>query len=281
MAKKPQEPQYIPSALNTPMLNYRTYVMNGQEKLTTILTAFVVGGIAGLSFYGGQFRDADGAATTATQICNVVLFVLIGLLAVVLYMPMRKAQLQKKRKAQLTQQFRSFLETLAVSLSSGMNLTDSLASAYKDLKMEYSESAYITREVAEMINGIQNNIPIEAMLAFFGERSQIEDIKNFASVFEVSYRAGGNLKEIIRRTNNIISEKIEIGEEIETAISSNKTQFTAMMCIPVVLMLLLRLMSSSFSASFATPAGVVAITVAIGIFAAAYKVGQTIMEIKG
>lgn len=281
MAKKPQEPQYIPSALNTPMLNYRTYVMNSQEKLTTILTAFVVGGIAGLSFYGGQFRDADGVATTATQICDVVLFVLIGVLAVVLYMPMRKAQLQKKRKAQLTQQFRSFLETLAVSLSSGMNLTDSLASAYKDLKMEYSESAYITREVAEMINGIQNNIPIEAMLASFGERSQIEDIKNFASVFEVSYRAGGNLKEIIRRTNNIISEKIEIGEEIETAISSNKTQFTAMMCIPVVLMLLLRLMSSSFSASFATPAGVVAITVAIGIFAAAYKVGQTIMEIKG
>ena len=40
-------------------------------------------------------------------------------------------------------------------------------------------------------------------------------------------------------------------------------------------------MSSSFSASFATPAGVIAMTVAIGIFIGAYKLGQAIMDVKG
>ena len=53
MTKKVQEPQYIMSALNTPMLNYKKYYMNVQEKIFTFLLAFVGGGIVGLAFYGG------------------------------------------------------------------------------------------------------------------------------------------------------------------------------------------------------------------------------------
>lgn len=281
MAKKQKEPQYIASELNTPMLNYKTYVMNGQEKFITFLIAFIVGGVVGLTFYGGQFRDADGLATSATTISNIVIFILVGMIAWFIYYPMRKKQLLEKRKKLLTLQFRSLLETLAVSLASGMNMSESMISAYNDLKIEYSENAYIVAEVREMMDGMQNNIPIEKMITSLGERSEIEDIKNFGVVFEICYRAGGNMKDIVRRTNAIISEKIEISEEIETALTSNKSQFTAMMVIPVILVLLLRLMSSSFAASFATVPGVIAITIAIGIFIGAYKIGQKIMDIKG
>lgn len=280
MAKKKKEPQYITSALNTQMLNYKTYVMSGQEKLSTFLIAFIVGGIVGLTFYGGQFRDIDGLATKATFISNIVIFVLVGMMAGLIYYPMRTKQLLEKRKKNLTLQFRSLLEALAVSLSSGMNMSDSLVSSYNDLKMEYSENAYIVAEVKEMMVGMQNNIPIEDMMAFLGERSEIDDIKNFGMVFEICYHAGGNMKDIVRKTNSIISEKIEISEEIETALTSNKSQFTAMMVIPVVLVLMLRLMSSSFAASFATAPGIIAITIAIGIFIGAYKIGQKIMDIR-
>ena len=89
------------------------------------------------------------------------------------------------------------------------------------------------------------------------------------------------MKDIVRRTNNIIGEKIEIANEIETALASNKSQFSAMMVIPVVLMLMLRMMSSSFAASFATMPGIISITIAIGLFFAAYKLGKKIMDIKG
>lgn len=280
MAKKKKEPQYITSALNTQMLNYKTYVMSGQEKLSTFLIAFIVGGIVGLTFYGGQFRDIDGLATKATFISNIVIFVLVGMMAGLIYYPMRTKQLLEKRKKNLTLQFRSLLEALAVSLSSGMNMSDSVVSAYNDLKMEYSENAYIVAEVKEMMVGMQNNIPIEDMMAFLGERSENDDIKNFGMVFEICYHAGGNMKDIVRKTNSIISEKIEISEEIETALTSNKSQFTAMMVIPVVLVLMLRLMSSSFAASFATAPGIIAITIAIGIFIGAYKIGQKIMDIR-
>lgn len=281
MAKKMQEPQYINSALNTPMLNYNTYVMSSQEKIMTFLVVFAAGGMVGLIFYGGQFRDADGLETTATSISNLILFALAGITAWILFYPIRCDQLKEKRKKELTKQFRSLLEALTVSLSSGMNMSESLVSACGDLKVEYSEKAYIVEEVKEIIHGMQNNIPIEDMMKSFGERSNIDDIRNFGTVFEICYRAGGNMKDIVRKTNHIISEKIEIANEIETALASNKAQFSAMMVIPVVLMLMFRTMSSSFAAGFATLPGILAITVAIGLFFTAYKLGQKIMDIKG
>lgn len=281
MAINIQESQYMASVLNTPMLNYKVYVMSKQEKLVTFLVLFIMGGFVGLIFYGGQFRDSDGMETMATTISNMVIFVLVGIASYFALYPVRCKQLKMKRRKELTKQFRSMLEALTVALSSGMNMPEALLNAYNSLKMEYSEKAYIVDEIKEMLAGIQNNVPIENMIISLGERSEIEDIKNFGTVFEVCYRAGGNMKDVIRRTNSIISEKIEIEEEIETALASNKTQFQAMMVVPVVMMLLLRSMSSSFSASFATVPGVIAITIAVGLFFAAYKLGQKIMNVQG
>lgn len=281
MAKKERGPQYIMSALNTPMINYNEYYMNGQEKFLTFLISFVGGGLVGLVFYGNQFLDEEGNTTPATMICNFILFVVIGLIAFKFFKTMRTEQLLTKRKKELRKQFRSFLETLAVSLSSGMNILDSLLSSYNDLKVEYSEDAYIVAEVKEMIDGMQNNVPIEDMMASLGERSSIEDVKNFGIVFELCYRAGGNMKEVVRRTSDIISEKIQIEAEIETALTSNKSQFSVMMVIPVVMVLMIRTMMTAFAKSFSTVPGVIAVSVAVAIFIGAYKLGTKLTDIKG
>ena len=281
MAKKERGPQFIPSALNTPMINYNEYYMNIQEKILTFLLGFGGGGAVGLVFYCNQFLDEDGNPTLASMIGNVIIFVLVGLIACKFVFPMRREQLRKKRIKDLRKQFRSFLEAIAVSLSSGMNISDSLLSAYNDLKVEFSENAYIVIEVKEMIDGLQNNIAIEDMMASLGERSSIEDVKNFGTVFEMCYRAGGNMKDVVRRTCDIISEKIEIEGEIETALTSNKTQFSVMMIIPVGMVLMIRTMMPSFAASFSTVPGFIAMTIAIGVFIGAYKLGNKITDVKG
>lgn len=280
MAKKERGPQFIPSALNTPMVNYNEYYMSAKDKFVTFLLGFVGGGLVGLVFYCNQFLDEDGNITSASIIGNVVIFILVGLIGWRVLIPMRINSLQAKRKRDLRSQFRSFLEALAVSLASGMNISDALLSASNDLKVEYSEDAYIVSEVKEMIDGIQNNVPIEDMIVFLGERSSIEDIKNFAIVFEMCYRAGGNMKDVVRRTSDIISEKIEIEGEIETALTSNKSQFSVMMIIPVGLVLMIRFMMASFAQSFSTVPGVIAMTVAIGIFIGAYRLGSKMTDIK-
>lgn len=279
MSKNSKEPKYIASQLNTPMLNYKVYVMSKGEKLLYSILAILIGGIIGLVFYGGLFIDSDGYPTTATYISNTVVFLAAGLFARSVYIPTRTNQLQKKRKNELTLQFRSFLEAIAVSLSSGMNMNDAIKSARNDLAIEYSDNAYMVKEVDEMLSGIQNGVPIESMMNFLGKRSEIADIVNFANVFSISNRVGGNVKDIIRRTNQIISEKIGISQEIETAISSNKSQFTAMMVVPVIIVIMLKTMNSDFGAGFSTLPGVIATTIALAMFFGAYKLGQKIMDI--
>ena len=281
MAKKERIPQYVMSQLNTPMLNYRVYVIPTQKKIMLILGLFMIGGLLGQVFYGNLFLNSDGEMTKASYISNFVVFIIVGLIVKKVAYPMVLDRLKSKRKMELTNQFRSFLEAIAVSLSSGMNVPDALISANNDLRMEYSDDSYIVKEVQEMINGIQNNLSIEVMLKDFGARSEIIDIQNFSEVFAVGYRAGGNLKHIVRKTSDIIGDKIEMSAEIETAIASNKTQFDVMMIVPIVIIILLRTMSSQFAASFSTVAGVFATTVAIGIFVGAYKLGQKIMKITG
>ena len=92
---------------------------------------------------------------------------------------------------------------------------------------------------------------------------------------------GGNIRSVVRRTTDIISEKIMINSEIETAITSNKMQMNVMNVLPIVIVLLMRLLSPDFANSFATIIGVVGLTVSAALTVASFKLGQKIMNITG
>ena len=277
---KKQGPKYIKSELNTPMLNYREYYFSMQERLMNLLIGFLGGGVVGLVFYGGLFRDADGYRTAATYISDIIIFVIVGLIGYAVVTPIRKNSLQEKREVILTKQFRSLLASLATSLSGGMNMQEAMTAARNDLIHEYSKESYIVDEVEEMLAGTRNNIPLEDTIRSFGERSGIEDITNFGIVFAMTFRTVASLKDVVRRTDDIIGEKIEIKEQIRTAVTSNRTQFLAMMIVPVGIVMMLRVMSSSFAESFATPVGIIANTVALAIFVVSYFLGTKILDVR-
>ena len=279
MAKKNTEPQYYVSRINNQVLNYNVYIMSGKEKLLYRMLLFIAGGVVGLIFYGGLFKE-NGVATLATTISNVVVFIVIGLLTIKFFMPIVRDSLRAKRLKKLRTQFCDFATSLTNSLGIGMNMRDSLNSVYNDLQTQYTEDAYIVSEVYELICGMNNNIPIEQMLCDFGARSGLPDIMNFGVVFETCYRTGGDIKSVVRRTTEIISEKTLIAGEIETVITSNKLQATVMNVLPILVVLMMRLLSPQFAASFGTILGVVVLTVSAGIFIGAYKLGQKIMDIK-
>lgn len=281
MAKtKEKEPQYYMSALNNPMLNYRTYVFSVKEGLLYFLLTFVVGGSVGLIFFGGLFQQ-DGEATLATMISNIVVFCLVGGIATKVFLPSLRERAKNKRTLRLKNQFRDFLSSLSTGMSGGMNVRDALANTYVDMKEQYTEDAYMVKEIAEMLAGMQNNIALEDMLKDFGMRSGVDDISNFAIVFATCYRTGGNLKSVLRRTTSIISDKMIIAEEIETTLTSNKMQMLVMNVIPIFLVAMMKSMSSEFAEGFASGVGVIATLVAVAIFVAAYVLGQKIMDVKG
>lgn len=281
MAKKEKikEPKYINSPLNNPMPNYAVYVMSKTEKVLVGLIAFITGGVVGLLFYGNLFM-IDGFATTKTHISNVVVFAILGAVAVKFLFPLYNRRCLEKRNTTLKKQFVDMLESLAASFSSGSNIQMAFESAIEDLKMQYSPTDYIVLEMQEIITGMKQNINIEVMLKAFGERSGNEDIVSFADVFAICYRKGGNMNSIIHRTHDVISEKMAVADEIETKLTSNKMQHNVMSIMPIAVVAMLRFTNESFATNFATPIGVAVNTIAIGVFIGAYKYGNKIVDVK-
>lgn len=278
--KKELEPQYYMSATNIPTYNYKVYYMKTIEKLLYFLLAFTAGAAVGYLFYGGIGKDAYGNATKATIILNVMIPGITGLIAGKMFIPIRTKQIIDKQRRKLNGQFRDMLEALNTSLGAGKNVVDSFKSVYDDLKIQYDEDAYILRELEVILSGMSNNIDIEDLLSDFGIRSGNEDIYSFANVFRICYRKGGNIKDTIRSTHSILSDKMEINEDIETIVTSGKTEQNIMVMMPIALIGIIKLMSPEFAKNFTTAAGIMATTIAVIMFVISYFVGKAVLNIK-
>lgn len=278
--KAPLEPQYYESPTGIPTYNYNVYYMTKLEKIIYFLIAFAVGAAVGYLFYGGIGKDDLGNATTVTYVLDIIVCVLVGGIAGKMFLPIRTQQIIKKRKNDLKLQFRELLDALATSIGSGKNIVDSFKSAYDDLSIIYNEDASIIKELAIILDGNNNNIEIEKSLMDMGLRSGIDDIVSFANVFETCYRKGGDIKDVIKNTQQIINEKMEVQMDIETIVTSSKNEENVMTVLPIALIALIKLMSPEFSANFVTLVGIISTTIAIVMFVIARKVGQKVLDIK-
>jgi tight adherence protein B len=278
--KKEKEPQFYQSALNTALLNYKVYYMSVSEKIFSFLAFLVLGGIVGLIFYGNLFMS-DGEPTGATYISNIVVFAVAGLIANKIFAPVLEKSKCDKRKAVLAKQFREFLSSLNSSISSGSNIAMAIRTAHEDMVSQFGADAYIAQEVQEMRTGMDNNISIYVTLRNFAERSGIEDVADFANVFEICFQKGGDMQKVVRNSYDMMGNKMIIQEEIQTMMTSNRTQQSVMSVVPIAIIAFLRLSSSSFAESFASATGVLTMTVAIGIFVGSFLYGRKIIDIKG
>lgn len=277
--KKPMEPEVLYSKTNQEVLNYRVYYLKKKEKMIWGLIAFSVGTAVAYVFYGGIGKDAYGSPTIVTYIMNTIIMALCGFIAVKLFLPIRQSQMLNKRKKMLHKQFIDLLDSLSASLAAGQNVPTAFLSARTDLLVQYPEDAFIVNEVNQIIDGFNNNIPIESMLASLGERSGIKDISDFGKVFETAYRKGGNIKDIVRNTHEILSTKTQLEMEIQTKVTSNKNEQNIMLIMPIIIVAMIKMMGGDFAANFTTPSGLMFTTIGIGLFILAYFLGQSILKI--
>ena len=277
--KKEREPKYIPSPLNNNMINYKEYYMGANEKIGYSLLIFVIGGLVGLVFYGGLFKS-DGDETLATHISNAIFFCIVGIVALKFFMKTVVESLKDRRAKKLQKQFMDLLENLSFSLSSGNTVNDAFLNARGDLLNQYTEKDMIIIELNEIVNGIQNGKTLEEMMQSFGKRSGNEDIENFGNVISNCYRLGGDFNSVVRKTRLILGDKVAITEEINTKLMSNKLQLNAMCIMPIILVAMLKVSSTSFAQNLSSAVGVIVTTFAIGLFVAAYIWGQKIIDIR-
>ncbi len=274
------EPQFYRSMTGDVTLNYRVYYMSYAEKLVYFLLAFIAGAAVGYLFYGGIGKDEFGSATIVTHVLNTIIMMACGVIAGKLFIPIRTKQLGDKRRKKLKQQFRDMLEALATALGAGKNVRDAFQSIYEDLHNQYEEGAFILKELYLVNTGLTNGFNMEDLLLDFAKRSGLKDVQDFADVFEICYRQGGNVKETVKNTCNIIGEKMAVAEEIETTVSGSKNEQYIMLVMPIALVGMIKLSSPDFAANFVTPAGLISTTIGVVLFVISYFLGRKLLDIK-
>jgi tight adherence protein B len=69
---------------------------------------------------------------------------------------------------------------------------------------------------------LKNRIPIENLMEEMADETGSEDIHDFADIFRIAKRTGGNMTAIMEHTASVITRRMEMKEEIAMAVASKK-----------------------------------------------------------
>ena len=120
-----------------------------------------------------------------------------------------------ERKKQLNYQFKDALNALSVAVQAGYSVENAITACVRDLERLYERGSDIVEEFRWIENQKMVSVPVEELFLDFGERSGIEDIQNFASVFYTAKRTGGDMENVIQKVARMMGDKIDVKKEIE------------------------------------------------------------------
>ncbi len=177
-----------------------------------------------------------------------------------------------RRKNALRLQFKDFLESMSVAVRAGNTELNAIRSALQDLRLSYNENTDIVREVAYIVDAHEKRgLALSELFMDLGMRSDIEDIRSFAEIFQATSGKSDRFRDIVQETQDIISQKIEIQQEIETTIAGAKSETVMMLVLPILLVAMMSVRGGvMLDALFTTSSGRIAATVALALFIGAY-----------
>lgn len=197
------------------------------------------------------------------------------------YMKWQKQRLIRQRRKNLNYQFKDALTSLSVAVQAGYSVESAVTACVRDLERLYERGTDIVEEFRYIESQKHVSVPLEELFLDLGERSQVEDIENFASVFYSAKRTGGDMNKVIQKVARMVGDKIDVKKEIEATLAAKKSEQMVMSLMPAGIILYLQLTSPGFlSVLYGNPFGIAAMTVCLGIYMTAYWLGRRIVDIE-
>lgn len=156
-------------------------------------------------------------------------------MGVVFFRKIRRGKGERERE-ELTEQFRECILAVSTLLGAGYSVENAFLECEQDMSLMYGKDALICGELKMVRRGLHINVSLEELLTDLGERSGCEEIVQFAEVFSIAKRSGGNLAEIIRSSAELISRKAELKREVDTLLSGKKMELNIMKLMPFAIL---------------------------------------------
>ena len=210
-------------------IDYHTYDLTGRQKLTFLVIGY-------LCIFVGVFLFFHSFIASA----------LSGLLVWIL-IPRYQAWLAGRRRRELRHQFKDLLIALSSSIESGRQMEQALVEAGDTLKDIYDGDTPMVMELDHMRRGIlENNESDLDLLTSLAERSGSDDIRNFVQVYLTCRGTGGDLIRIISHTIDMMTDKMEIGEQIAVLTAQKRLEGRIISAMPFAMLLVLNLLSPAY-----------------------------------
>ena len=206
-----------------------------------------------------------------------LLFLPVGFL----YPLAKKKELALQRQEELRRQFKEAVLILSSSLGAGYSVENAFAGSLRELEELYGREGMITKEFSYIAHQLRMNRTVETLLAEFADRSGLEEIKNFSDIFAVSKRSRGELVSVVNHTVHVISDRLQVREEILTMTAEKQFEQKIMNLIPFFLVLYVDVSSPGFfDMMYQTGAGRGIMTGCLVLYAAAYALAGRILRIE-
>ena len=211
---------------------------------------------------------------------NIYVFLFLSPISL-FYPKFKKKSLIQKRKKTLEAEFKEAILVLASLLSAGFSIENAVKEAVVELRLLYDKEVLIIREFEYIQHRIYMKIPVEKAFEELGEKSHVEDIKNFARVLKLAKRSGGELVSIINHTANIIHDKIRIKEEIVTMTTAKRFEQKIMNLFPIFIILYVDLTSPGFfTVMYTTFIGKAAMSICLLLYIFAMYISDRLLNIE-
>ncbi|OEF99141.1 hypothetical protein BHF71_10075 [Vulcanibacillus modesticaldus] len=193
-----------------------------------------------------------------------------------------KGLIEKRRKL-LNYQLKEAMFSLSSSLRAGASLQKAIERSVSDLQRIYQndKEAPILIEFRRMAEELKMGYSVEETLISFRDRVQIEDVDDFVNATLIAKTRGGNLTEILNNISKMISEKIEIKNEIEVMTSGKRMEASILSLMPIGIVGSLTLLSPEYmEPMYSTLIGKLLMFIGFILIAINYYVSKKIVDIE-
>lgn len=212
---------------------------------------------------------------------NSLIAAAIFLPGYIIFVKMAAKWFKERRKRQLKMQFREWMLVLYSMIAVGVSLETAIKDSWKAMADSAQKDNFLYKEIGVMVKKMAVNVSGLTCLEDFARRSCDEDIYNFYEVMNIARQQGGSMRQIIRESIDRINERIEMECEISTVIAGKKHEFLIMTCIPMGMIVYMRLGSPELMALlYEGIAGRIIMTISLAAYGIAVYWGIRITKIE-
>lgn len=242
------------------LLDYNQYTFRGIERLILFLKIGTIVCLLAYFFYQS-------------------LWAVLGLWPLAFVIKRREEQRKVgKRRQELNKEFMECMLSVNVSLQAGYSVENAFLESKKDMETFFGVHSCIFLELEGIRRGLVVNIPLEELLFQLGERSGIEDIRQFAQIFAIAKKRGGDLVHIITNTVERIRQRVETQEEIQVVMAGKSMEQTIMRVMPFGILVYIGLSYPGyFDPLYHNLKGIFLMSVALVLYGFAFWLGDYIV----